>query len=82
VVATDVWRRVPGPLRWLIKRFMITPEQGAHSSVNCATSPALAKESGRYYDVDGKERRPNRVADDLELARTLWQRSAEWTHLT
>src|SRR6185295_6423639 len=29
VVATDVWRQVPAPVRWLIKRFMITPEEGA-----------------------------------------------------
>jgi len=29
VVATDVWRQVPAPVRWVIKRFMITPEEGA-----------------------------------------------------
>ncbi|MBA3539630.1 MAG: SDR family oxidoreductase [Deltaproteobacteria bacterium] len=81
VVATDVWRRVPPPFRWLIKRFMITPEQGAASSLRCATAPELATETGRYYDVGGTERKPNRVADDVELARTLWQKSAEWTGL-
>jgi retinol dehydrogenase 12 len=81
VVATDVWRRVPAPLRWLIKRFMITPEQGAAASLRCATDPALAGQTGRYYDVGGVEREPNRLADDVELARTLWTRSAEWTGL-
>lgn len=81
VVATDVWRRVPGPLRWLIKRFMISPEQGAVASLRCATDPALAGQTGRYYDVGGKEKEPSKLADDAELARTLWTRSAEWTGL-
>jgi NAD(P)-dependent dehydrogenase (short-subunit alcohol dehydrogenase family) len=81
VVATDVWRRVPAPVRWVIKRFMITPEDGAQASLRCATAPELAGQTGRYYDVGGKETTPNRVADDVELAKTLWTRSAEWTGL-
>lgn len=58
VVATDAWRKVPAPVRWMIKKFMITPEQGAFSSLRAATDPALAGETGRYYDADGKEKRP------------------------
>jgi len=81
VVATDVWRRVPGPLRWLIKRFMITPEQGAVASLRCATDPELGGQTGRYYDVGGTEREPSKLADDAELAKALWTRSAEWTNL-
>ncbi len=81
VVATDAWRRIPPPFRWLIKRFMITPEQGAQSSLVCATSPDLATQSGRYYTAGGKEKRPNKAADDVELASTLWTKSAEWTGL-
>lgn len=81
VVATDVWRRVPAPLRWLIKQFMITPEQGAQASLRCATAPELADQTGRYYDVGGKEKQPSALAEDAELARTLWTRSAEWTGL-
>lgn len=81
VVATDVWRKVPGPVRWLMKKFMITPEEGAQSSLRCATDPALATETGKYYDVGGKEKRPSRLSDDAELAKTLWTKSAEWTGL-
>jgi dehydrogenase/reductase SDR family protein 13 len=81
VVATDVWRRVPAPLRWLMKKFMITPEQGAEASLRCATDPALAGQTGRYYDVGGVEREPSRLASDAELARALWTKSAEWTGL-
>jgi NAD(P)-dependent dehydrogenase (short-subunit alcohol dehydrogenase family) len=81
VVATDVWRRVPAPMRWMIKRFMITPEEGAQASLRCAAAPELAGETGRYYDVGGKEKQPSRLADDAELAKTLWTKSAEWTSL-
>ncbi len=82
VVATDAWRRFPNPIRWVIKQFMITPEQGAQSSLVCATSPELAAQSGRYYTTGGKEKRPSKAADDAELAKTLWSRSAEWTGLS
>jgi retinol dehydrogenase-12 len=81
VVASDAWRRVPAPFRWLIKRFMITPEQGARSSLRCATDPELANETGRYYTDDGREKKPSKLADDVDLQHTLWQRSAEWTGL-
>ena len=81
VVGTDVWRRLPAPVRWIVKKFMLTPEQGARSSIHCATAPELASETGRYYNHDLKEKRPNRLADDVELAKQLWVRSAEWTGL-
>jgi NAD(P)-dependent dehydrogenase (short-subunit alcohol dehydrogenase family) len=80
-VATDVWRRIPGPFRWVFKKFMITPEEGAVSSIRAAASPELANETGRYYNRHGKEKQPSKLADDLELAKQLWQRSAEWTGL-
>jgi retinol dehydrogenase-12 len=81
VVATDVWRKVPGPVRWVMKKFMWTPEQGAQSTIRAATAPELETETGRYYNKDGREKKPNRVADDVELAAQLWSKSAEWTGL-
>jgi retinol dehydrogenase 12 len=81
VVATNVWRNVPPPLGWLIKRFMITPEQGAQASILTATSPELASASGRYYDWNGKDTAPSQLADDPALAAELWKRSAEWVGL-
>jgi retinol dehydrogenase-12 len=81
VVATDVWRKVPAPIRWLMKKFMITPEDGAVASLRCATEPALASQTGRYYDVGGKEKEPSKLANDAALAHTLWTKSAEWTGL-
>ncbi len=80
-VATNVWRRVPSPIAWVIKKFMLTPEQGAVSMLKTATDPALASETGRYYNQRGEERRPSRLAGDEALARELWAKSAEWTGL-
>lgn len=78
VVASDAWRRVPWPFRPLIKLFMISEEDGARTTLHCATSPEVADHDGRYYDKC-KEKRPNKAADDADLARALWEKSAEWT---
>ncbi|HEX6448385.1 MAG TPA: SDR family oxidoreductase [Trebonia sp.] len=77
VVASDIWRRVPWPARSIIKRRMLTTEQGAKTSVYCATSPAAAGESGLYYD-DCQVREPSSVATP-ELAELLWKHSSQWT---
>jgi retinol dehydrogenase-12 len=79
VVASDIWRRVPWPARAIIKRRMLTVEQGAVTSVYCATSPAVAAESGLFYDKCAV-RTPSRVATP-ELGELLWKRSTEWTGL-
>ncbi|HMS26151.1 MAG TPA: SDR family oxidoreductase [Burkholderiaceae bacterium] len=77
VVATDVWRAVPWPFRSWIKRNMITPEQGAQTSLYCATSPAVAFETGLYYD-QCKTKEVSNLAQDKELARELWERTEAW----
>jgi NAD(P)-dependent dehydrogenase (short-subunit alcohol dehydrogenase family) len=76
VIASDIWRRVPGPARWLMKRFMKSAEEGAATSLYCATSPDLAGVSGRFY-VDSKEKEPSAVATPA-LAAELWRRSEAW----
>jgi dehydrogenase/reductase SDR family protein 13 len=62
VVASDVWRELPSLLQKVAKLFMITNEQGAQTSLFCATSPSVTT-SGRYWDKC-REKRPNRLADD------------------
>lgn len=81
VVATDVWREVPAPLRWLMKKLMLTSEQGAQSSIIAAAEPDLAEATGRYYDWNGKDTTPSKLAQDDVLAALLWKRSAEWVGL-
>jgi NAD(P)-dependent dehydrogenase (short-subunit alcohol dehydrogenase family) len=76
-IASDIWRRVPWPLRPLMKRRMRTPEQGAQTSIYCATSDEVSGETGRYYD-DCRPKEPGAAAT-AALAAELWRRSSEWT---
>jgi NAD(P)-dependent dehydrogenase (short-subunit alcohol dehydrogenase family) len=75
-VATDVWRRVPWPIRPLIKRRMLSPADGAKTTLYCATSPGVAAESGQYYD--DCRRQPASAVATPELASELWERSVDW----
>ncbi len=77
VVASDVWRAVPWPFRSLMKRWMITVEEGALTTLHCATSAEAGKETGLYYDKC-KVKTPSALAQDGALARELWQRSEAW----
>lgn len=77
VIASDIWRRLPGPIEWLATRFMKSSEEGATTSVYCATSPELAGQTGGFY-VDCREKPANPAATP-ELARELWDRSESWT---
>ncbi len=77
VIASDVWRKVPWPVRPVIKLFMKSNEEGAKTTLHCATAPELASHDGRYYD-DCQERPPSPLADDAALARTLWEKSEAW----
>lgn len=76
VVASDIWRRVPWPVRPLIKARMRSPEDGARTSLYCGCAPELIHESGNYYD-DCRRTEPSRHATRA-LAAELWDRSAEW----
>lgn len=78
VVATDVWRSVPWPIRPLIKSFMLTSEDGAKTTLYCATSASCQNETGLYYDKS-KVREPGTAAKNAALAEELWNRSEEWT---
>lgn len=75
-IASDIWRRIPWPVRPLMMHFMKSNEEGAQTSLHCATNEALSDESGKYYE-SCKERSPSAPALDLELAKTLWSQSCQ-----
>jgi retinol dehydrogenase-12 len=77
VVASDIWRRVPWPVRPLVTRRMLSVSDGAATSVYCATSAEVAQESGLFYDKCAV-REASAVATP-SLAAELWQRSEAWT---
>lgn len=74
VIASDVWRSVPWGIRHLMKLFMKSNEEGAATTIHCATSEQAGKETGLYYD-DCKVKWPSRVAQDPALAVELRERS-------
>lgn len=78
VIATDIWRRLPAPIEWLIKLPMKSVEAGAQTTLYCATAPELASESGHHY-ADARRTRASKTAQDRELAAELWRRSEQWT---
>ena len=73
VVASDIWRRIPWPARAVIKLRMRSPEDGARTSLYCATSAEVAGQSGLYYD-DCRPRTPGAAATP-QLGTELW----DWT---
>ncbi len=78
VVASDLWRRVPWPIRPLLELPMISNEEGAKTSIWCATAAEIAGETGLFYDKC-RPRAASRLARDEALAARLWQKSEAWT---
>jgi len=77
VVASDIWRRVPWPVRPLVTRRMLSVDQGAATSLYCATAPEVAQDSGLFYDKCAQ--RPASAVATAELGAALWDRSVAWT---
>jgi len=79
-VATDVVRDV-----WLTRigvhiarLWLLTPEQGARTSLHVASAPELADTTGCYF-ADCAEREPSATAIEVDAAQRLWAMSAELT---
>jgi retinol dehydrogenase 12 len=77
-VASDVWRRIPWPLRPLFIAIMgmKTNEEGARTSAYCATTDDDLENGGYYQDEKRTKEQPR--AHDEALARELWERSEVW----
>ncbi len=80
VIGTDLSRHITEKHPWLMHfkpmiDFMIkTPEEGAQTTIYCATEDKIECESGNYYaDCCGKE--PTQFAKDMEAAKRLWEES-------
>ncbi len=57
----------------------ISPEQGAYSSLLCATSPDFALVTGKFIDPKGQEIMLPSLVENQDLGRELWERSLDWT---
>lgn len=74
-VATEIMRNAPSWVRPLAQRNASTPEEGARTTIYCATTPHLV--DGGYY-VNERLREPGPGALDGRLAEELWIRSESW----
>lgn len=66
-----------GLYRWRLRDLVLaSPERGARTLVHLAEGePGIDYPTGRYF-TNAKPARANRLADDADLARELWDRSA------
>jgi NAD(P)-dependent dehydrogenase (short-subunit alcohol dehydrogenase family) len=84
-VATNILRLsgwlggVVDALRPLLRLALLSPEEGAKTTLHVALAPELASVSGRYFKPPGQEAAPNPVAGDRKLTEALWQRSLALT---
>ena len=78
-VATDIWRRMPGPMYALYRRIARLPsvEDGAQPSLYAATAPGIEAINGTYFDQDCRPKEVSRTATDA-LAQELWDKSVAW----
>ena len=66
-----------GPVMSVMKRAAISTEQGAEPLIRLAGAPRVPAPSGNYFDRLSAPGRLNRQAADRDLARGLWEASAE-----
>lgn len=83
-VGTDIFKTdfsiFGGPLKWLVERVSLTPEQGADNTVYLATHPDVEGITGKYFvKRDAVPSSP--LSYDKDLARRLWEVSAQITLL-
>ena len=64
----------------MLRPFMLSPADGARTSIFLASSPDVTALSGLYF-AKMREARCSRAARDVDAARRLWQVSAELTGL-
>ncbi len=83
--ATSIWNIWPGKwyqafLSKIIKWFLISPEEGAETSVYLASSDEVKSVTGKYFD----KKKPKDVSSKckgLQLQKGLWQLSEKLTGL-
>jgi NAD(P)-dependent dehydrogenase (short-subunit alcohol dehydrogenase family) len=73
-IVDDIVSPVMKPFLGIIKRSLLTPEQGAAAILRLATAPELADVTGRYF-VRDTERRSPEVSYDHDLQQRVWSAS-------
>ena len=71
-IATNIWKPLPAPVRWIIAALLRSPESGAAPLIRLATDPSLTGVSGRYYSRFRETPLAPHARNDEDAAR-LWQ---------
>ena len=80
VVGTGFAQDEPGLLNSLMKigkRFLLSPEDGAKTTLHVALAPEVENITGAYFS-DCKQKRPSKRARSAEDAASLWACSEQW----
>ena len=80
VVGTGFAQDEPGLLNSLMKvgkRFLLSPEDGAKTTLHVSLSPELSGVSGAYFS-DCAAKRPSKRGRNMEDAAQLWSLSEQW----
>ena len=84
VIETEIWRnfgiakKIIGAIMWPIKKiFMKTCWEGAQTTIFCAVDESLDGVTGKYYADCQEAKFLNPQAEDEDLAKKLWEKSAE-----
>ena len=84
VVRTDLTRGLPkiveGLYKVLGRLFLKSPEQGARTSIHCATAPGVEAHDGGFFS-GSKPKAIKGRGQDAEAAQRLWDESARLTGL-
>lgn len=78
-VATNIWpdgNWLQRGFSYLLKKFLITPEQGARTSIWLASGETGGRVTGKYF-IRCKERQPSAAALDEAAAERLWKLSEQ-----
>lgn len=77
LVASEIWRDLPLPMRKMFAGKGQTTEDGARTPIWAATSPDLEGASGGYYG-NLAEKRISELAADADLTDLLWESTEQW----
>jgi len=81
VVGTSIAGKNENSFLWkaawkVFSPFMLSPKNGAKTSIYLASSLESLQSNGLYWDKS-KPKEPSALANDAELAKKLWEVSAE-----
>lgn len=83
-VATDIWKTnfsiFGPPLKWIMSFFAMTPVQGADNSIYLASSPDVARITGKYFDKR-EQVQSAPISYDEKVAQRLWELSETLTSI-